>query len=284
MNISIDRARDFVYQQGVLWERQLFGWLFEGGARERVLASLGQHQNEDGGWGNALEHDLRAPRSSAPVTEYALALMREFDLAERERLDRTAAWCEAAQAEDGSFPLGEELHGYPRAPWWQEARFHPPAGIVGRLAALGAATPRRLERTRRWVESSRPESIGQWPLTGLTMADLRRLDLESWRYRLYHYADYFLNVEVPDAPEWRAAILAVASDLARRQPDGECALGWGTTPRVPGMPTELVDRRLDALAAAQREDGGWPDPHDLPQWRPIGTIWALKALREGGRV
>src|SRR5438034_5632519 len=110
MGISIDRARDFVYQSGVLWERELFGWLFEGGARERVLASLGQHQNADGGWGNALEHDVRTPRSSAPVTEYALAVMREFELADGPRLGRTAAWCEAHQAEDGSFPLGQEFH------------------------------------------------------------------------------------------------------------------------------------------------------------------------------
>src|SRR5437660_1065467 len=94
MAVSIDRGREFVFANGTLFERALFAQLFDGGARERAVRCLATYQNEDGGWGHALEHDVRAPASSAPVVEYALGVMRAFDLAEPAVVVRTAAWCE----------------------------------------------------------------------------------------------------------------------------------------------------------------------------------------------
>jgi hypothetical protein len=47
-------------------------------------------------------------------------------------------------------------------------------------------------------------------------------------------------------------------------------------------PEELIEKRLTVLVAGQQEDGGWPDPHGLIQWRPLHTIWSLKALRDQG--
>jgi hypothetical protein len=273
MSRSLDRAREFVYQHGVLWERALFAHLFEGGARERVIRCLALHQNEDGGWGHALEHDIRTPASHAVAAEYALGVMAEYDLADPDLVARTAAWCEANQSESGEFPLGEAFHGYPSAPWWQEMTAYPPDAITGRLAALGVAPSRLRERTARWVAQH------------LTMEELRGLDTESWRYRLYHYADYFGNVHAPDVGAWQEAIAAKVGELARAQSDGEAALGWGWAARLPAetIPTEMVEKRLASLAAAQMDDGGWPDPHGLLQWRPMQTIWALKTLRAHGR-
>jgi hypothetical protein len=268
MSLSLDRAREFVYQHGVLWERALFAHLFEGGSRERVVRCLALYQNGDGGWAHALEHDIRTPASHAVAAEYALGVMAEYGLAEPEVVARTAAWCEASQAETGEFPLGESFHRYPRAAWWQEMTVYPPDAITGRLAALGAATQRLRERTARWVAQN------------LTQDELRGLDTESWRYRLYHYADYFMNIEAPDAPAWQEAIVAKVVELARAQPGGESALGFGWAASLPAgaIPAELIAKRRAALAAGQTEDGGWADPHGLLQWRPMHTIWALKTL------
>jgi hypothetical protein len=272
MSIAFDSARDFVYQHGALWERALFAHLFEGHSRERVVACLALHQNEDGGWGHGIEHDIRTPASHPVAAEYALGVMAEFDLADPELLARTAAWCEARQGESGEFPVGEAFHRYPRAPWWHETRVWPPDAIAGRLARLGALPPRVRERTAQWVSAN------------LTLEELRGLDTESWRYRLYHYADYFLDVETPDADTWREAIAARVVELARAQPDAECALGWGWAAALPAgaIPADLTQKRLAALAAGQQEDGGWPDPHGLIQWRSLHTLWALKTLHAHG--
>ena len=293
--ISLERARAFVYEHGALWERALFAQLFEGGDRRRVLRCLASYQNDDGGWGHALEHDVRTPASNAVATEFALELMREFALADDAALAATARWCAAAQTDSGDFALGDEFHDYPRAGWWQGARRWPPTAITGRLAALGAAPPELLDRTRRWVEQHAQPSPDAWPPAGLSLEELRGLDAESWRYRLYHYADYFLNVpdaHLPAAPPapapaaWRAAVIAKTVELARVQDDAECAVGWGSTPHLdPGaVPGELVARRVASLAAGQRDDGGWGDAHGLPQWRTLSTIGALKVLRDHGRL
>jgi hypothetical protein len=290
--VSLERARDFVYEHGALWERALFAHMFEGGSRQRVLGCLACHQNDDGGWAHALEHDVRTPASNAVTTEFALAVMREFGLADRAALAATAAWCERTQTEEGVFGLGDDVHGYPRARWWQGAREWPPTAITGRLAALGAAPPALLDRTRRWAERHAQPQPDAWPPAGLSLVELRGLDGETWRYRLYHYADYFLNVGDDQLPGptpgavWREAVVSKAIELARGQDDAECALGWSSTPRLPAgaMPSELVERRVAALAAGQAEDGGWGDVLGLPQWRAINTIWALKVLQDHGRV
>jgi hypothetical protein len=269
---AVERARDYVYTRGALWERALFAQCFEGGSRQRTLRCLAQYQNDDGGWAHAIEHDVRTPASNAVATEYALAVLIEFGLAERELVARTAAWCEAAQEESGEYALDAAFHAFPRAPWWREVTSWAPDAIAGRLAALEAAPPRLLERTARWATRH------------LSLDELRGLTLDNWRYRLYHYAEYVLNVPQPDAATWREALTTKVVELAEAQPDAECALGFGWSAPLPAsaLPAALRRRRLAALAAAQAGDCGWPDPHGLEQWRPIRTIWALKTLADQG--
>jgi hypothetical protein len=274
-SVSLDRARDFVYSTGTLFERALFAFLFEGASADRAAQTLLAYQNPDGGWGNGVEHDIRTPASHPMGTEYALGLVLEFGLGDdpamREALTRTAAWCEEHLTPAGDLPVDAAVHAYPRAPWWHDVTSWPADSITGRLAALGVATPALLERTAQWAEGA------------LSLDELRNLSQDSWRYRLYHYADYFLNVLRPDRDVWQQAIAAKVVELAQGQADAEAALGFGWAARgLPdgAIPQRLIERRLDALAAEQREDGGWPDPHDLTHWRPIRTIWALKTLRE----
>jgi hypothetical protein len=53
---------------------------------------------------------------------------------------------------------------------------------------------------------------------------------------------------------------------------------------------EIIDAHLDALVAAQQEDGGWPinwqvwTPATGLEWRGWATIEALKTLRAYGRL
>jgi hypothetical protein len=276
--MKIEKARDFVYQHGALWERALFAYLFEDGPRDRVVACLGMHQNEDGGWAHGVEKDVQTPHSNAVSAEYALGVMVEFGLTEA--VKGTGAWAEATQTDDGTFELGETFHAYPHGPWWQAANRWPPSAIVGRLAQLGAATPSLLERTAQWAAAGKPAS-GTWPVVGLTREDLEALDDESWRYALYHYGEY-----AAVAPEWREPVRAKALALAEADPgpSGPLSFGWAPRFRLDELPASLRHRHVEAVAAAQQEDGGWPDPHDLLQWRPVRTIWALARLREAGRL
>ena len=67
MNHTIfDRAEKFIYNNARLLERQLFAYHFKGGSREQVLTALRAYQNEDGGFGHALEPDIRCPDGILP--------------------------------------------------------------------------------------------------------------------------------------------------------------------------------------------------------------------------
>jgi hypothetical protein len=75
---AFERARDFVRTWARPLERARFDYSFEGGPPERVVAALARFQNHDGGFGHALEPDLRTPTSSALGTGIALTLLREL--------------------------------------------------------------------------------------------------------------------------------------------------------------------------------------------------------------
>ncbi|MEJ2247094.1 MAG: hypothetical protein P8Y80_13610 [Acidobacteriota bacterium] len=76
---AFDLALNFVEAMGRPLEAARIKYHFQDGPVENVVASLQSFQNEDGGFGNAIEPDLRAPESSALGTSIAFQIMRECD-------------------------------------------------------------------------------------------------------------------------------------------------------------------------------------------------------------
>lgn len=75
---SFDQARHFIKTQARPLDRALFEHRFEGAPAETVLSQLALFQNADGGFGRALEPDLRTPSSSALATGIGLRLLKEL--------------------------------------------------------------------------------------------------------------------------------------------------------------------------------------------------------------
>ena len=72
-------ARDYLLQQARPLEAARYRYHFEGATAEAVLAALAVFQNPDGGFGHALEPDLRTPASSVLATSVAFQVMAEVD-------------------------------------------------------------------------------------------------------------------------------------------------------------------------------------------------------------
>ncbi len=274
MTISLDRARDYVFTHGMLWERALFSWRFDDGPLEQLQRCLLCYKNADGGWGHGLEHDLKAPLSHPAALEYLLGVLRYHDIPPGTLLDGTVAWLERQQQPDGSLRNPTELGNWPLAPWWTEwGGQKQPDSIVGNLHALGLATPRLQNATRHWAEQHHS-------LEGIRSND--------WLFMTYHAFDYFMNIDdFPQLAGFRAATLAHTVALAETlipkrhytlfffAPDPASAVARA-------LPEAALTRCLDTLATTQREDGGWADEHDLPQWQPVTTINVLTALQRYG--
>lgn len=75
MNELLTRAETFLCSNARLLERLLYAYRFRAGSREAVLAALRAYQNADGGFGNALEPDIRCPDSQPVPTQHALEIL-----------------------------------------------------------------------------------------------------------------------------------------------------------------------------------------------------------------
>jgi hypothetical protein len=67
---DLSAASAFIWRSARLIDRYRFAYLFLDGEREAVLAALRPYQNPDGGFGNALEPDLRATLSQPAPAWY----------------------------------------------------------------------------------------------------------------------------------------------------------------------------------------------------------------------
>ncbi len=277
MTINFKAARDFVYANGVLWERDLFAWLFQGGSLARLHHSLKAYQNADGGYGNALEHDVRCPQSHPLALEFLLGVLGDNGVPVGKLLDGVPAWLEAQQNADGSLRNPPELLDYPHAPWWSDGGQSMPDAIVGSLMQFNAATPALRERTAQWVvRHVTPDSIRA----------------NEWLFMAYHAYDYFMHVDaVPGGTalsDYRAAAVENIVTLAQQAPPEQfySLLRFIPAPESPvakALPPAFLAHVLDTLQAGQQQDGGWHDQHGLPQWYPYVTMQVLRGLRRFGR-
>jgi hypothetical protein len=283
MTVSTKRARDFVYSHGVLWERALFAFLFQEGSIERLHQCLICYRNPDGGFGHALEHDIRTPDSHPLALEYILGVFAQHDLPTGELFDSAAQWVEAQQREDGSLRNPPSVLDYPHAPWWDANENNPtmsggqgaPDSITGLLHRFNKSSSSLLHPTREWVEQN------------LT---LEAIKANEWLFMAYHAYDYFMNVDdFPDVETYRQATIDNIVNGIQKIPEKQYyhLFRFAPTPDSPvaqALPQDVLSRILDYLATTQQDDGGWPDEHGLDQWYPMTTINVLHGLQNFGRL
>lgn len=283
---SLDRAADFIWRNARLVERALFSRVFLDAPADAVLAALRAYQNSDGGFGNALEADVRAPVSTPLACEVALIVMREAAIVDRKSASAMCAFLASIAEPNGRVPIvTREIMSFPRSPHWQEPLFggdslNPTAGVAGLLHRHGIED-QWLTRAREWC----------WRRIEHPLEDAHEIAT----------ALRFLE-HVPDRERARKAAIRLAreADKAKwflKEPD---LSSYGITPLTlcprpdslarPAFTQDLIDAHLEALAAEQQPDGGWPirwdtsGPGATIEWRGYVTVEALLRLRAYGRI
>ena len=283
----VDRAEQFVWLTARLLDRARFAHLFRGGDRAAVLAALRPYQNRDGGFGNAIEPDVRAPISHPEGGDHAVQILDEVGAANDPMLPPLLDYFASVARLDGGLPFAvPEVLGYPHAPWWQvpddpPGALLPTAAIVAGLIDNGV-THRWLDRATAFcwdriegLEETSPyearavlpflDAVADRERAARAFERLRPLVLDSGMVAYDPHAEGEVHMPLDFAP--------TPDSLARRL-----------------FSVEVIDEQLDALAAAQADDGGWRfnwpvwTPVTEPEWRGWVTIRALKILRAYGRV
>src|SRR5687767_4232344 len=119
-DVDVDRAAEFIWRNARLLERHMFARRFLRSSGEHAAHVLRSYQNDDGGFGNALEPDLRGPDSQPIHVDTALRVMREVGVAPPEMVSRACSYLVSVTGDSGGVPaILPSAARYPRAGHWQ---------------------------------------------------------------------------------------------------------------------------------------------------------------------
>ncbi|MGW7365878.1 hypothetical protein ACWGI8_21160 [Streptomyces sp. NPDC054841] len=292
------RAEHFIWLTARVLEQRRFAYHFLGAGAEPVEAALTAYLNEDGGYGHALEPDLRGPVSQPLHTAHALRVLDSIGRCGGLRVERMCRYLTDVATRDGALPaIHPSQRGYPTAPFipivsdppsellatgpvvgllhrnqvWHAWLFRATDFCWAAVDALEKSHPYEFEAAIAFLDGvpDRARAEEAADRLGRLVREQRLAVLDPDRLDAYRVADGY----APGEYHFPHDYARVPDSLARR---------WFTD--------EEMERSLDHLAAEQEEDGGWPirwrqwAPGTALEWRPIVTIEALRTLRAHGRL
>lgn len=283
----LDRAATFLWTHARLLERRVFERVFADGPASAVVEALRAYRTADGGFGHALEPDLRTPRSQPLFVHFALDTLLDARTNDVDLVRGACEFLSGVAREDGAVPYVLPVAmQHPRADHWQgdfalAPSLHATTAVAGGLHALGASHE-WLDRATAWCYE---QIEGRPPYSG---------------HRILNAMEFLTHA--PDRDRARRLWGHVTSRLFESD-HVQMSLpltGYGLTPLrfapSPDSPArslfadDVIEAHLDALVAQQQEDGGWPiswtPPSDAAasEWRGKWTLDALRVLRAYGRV
>lgn len=282
MSVDVHAAERFIYTSARLLDRHRTAVLLHDAPVDLVLRALSAYRNPDGGYGHALEPDVRGPHSETTSTLHALEVLDEID-ALSDPLANVGDWVAAVAEPDGGVPFVLPTSaGYPLAAWMvPDGGSHLTFGLAALLGQGGAETT-WLDRAAEWC----------WQRLG-HVEDLNAY----WLKYALDFLDRTANAE--------RAVQVIDTLRSLLREDGSVPVPGGTenetlsaltlSPR-PGARSQAlftddqVGGCLDELEAGQQDDGGWTfdwtawAPAQADEWRGLVTLKALQTLGANGRL
>ena len=289
MDDTFAAADRFLLSQARLLERRLFAAMFLGQPSAHVVDALRGYQNDDGGFGHALEPDKRCPASLPIDVETAFQAMslagaRDETMIARacDFLAAAAATADAGGGVPAAFPVIEQ---FPRAEHWTDWTYapglNPTAGLVGLLYRLDVDHPWRAQGTEycwRQLAAAPPgdaHTLSEVLIFLEHVPDSGRAEQQA-RVIAPHFADISMLHLDPDADGYGITPLQLAPEPGSR---------WRSL-----FTDAQIHGHLDRLLADQQDDGGWPVSWEPPseaatlEWRGVVTLQALRTLTAYGRI
>lgn len=283
MKNLFERAEEFIWHNARLLERRLFDFHFRSGSPQAVLSALGAYQNEDGGFGNALEPDIRCPDSQPVPTQHALEILDVTGLDET-RVQSLCDFLLGITTAEGGVPFVlPSARNYPHAPWWNTDN-HPPASLNPTAILCGLLHKHKVRHA--WLERATAYCWEKIP--GILPTDQHEMGC------VLAFLRYAPQRERAEKEMQRLSAHLLSSGLvAEAGTTGYVrkALDWAPFPDDPlrvHFSEHEIRANLEEIVAGQQADGGWGitwtpiSPGCEMEWRGWVTVGALLTLRANG--
>lgn len=282
---SFRAAEGFIERSARLIDRHRFAFHFQNGRTEPVRSALAAYRNLDGGYGNALDPDLRGHASQPAAVEIALRYLDELGTVPQHLGDSACRYlATVSDSEGGIPPVLPNVRFTEAAPWWQlnqdfNGRLGLTAMVTGLLYKNSIAHPWRDTATAycwkhidalSWTDPH--EAVGVCSFLQY-VPDRRRAD--SALNRLSTMIRAVIDVHPRGSGHVHTPL-----DLASH-PDHIAR---------PLFTDAEIARNLDLFEKQQRQDGGWDaiwdhwDTAATLEREGMRTIQRLRTLRAYGRV
>jgi hypothetical protein len=287
MNKILESGTNFIWENARLLERAIFTYHFLNGSPARILDVLRTYQNDDGGFGNALEPDLRAPDSQPLFVEFALRTLYECNLRDREMAYQACEFLSKHANLEKGIPLvfpSFRLYPHPAHmdnPQVEQASMEHLAGLVGLVHWQGIHHPWLQKAVETCVNFISTSSFTDSHTTLNAFCLLEALTPERPVEHLFSklsddlFKSSFFHLDVP-VTSYGLTPLTFAPT-----PHSYCRKIFSDT---------QIEAHLSDLEKQQQEDGGWPIHWDPPagtsrqEWRAQRTVAALVTLHSYKRL
>lgn len=280
--MSFDKAANFIWNHGRLLERRVFEHFFFEGSIDNIVTSLKAYQNNDGGFGNALEPDLRTPYSQPLYTEFALRLLYDCNIKDEEISLKACEYISNhADLAQGIPTICTSSENYPRAGHWKHPLSTEPSldrmtGLVGLLKWQGI--------NHSWLDKATEVCLDY---------------ISTKRYEDAHtiLTSFCLLESLPQTEHIVGLFNKLSNELvtAKFLRMDACSQNYGLSPlEFAPTPTsycrrifseDIIVQHLEVLKSQQVEDGGWQISWDPPgetakfEWRAYVTLKNLLLLK-----
>jgi hypothetical protein len=280
------KARSFIYRNARPVDLARWQYLFENGSKEAVLNALSYYQNEDGGFGRALEADSWNPNSSPIQTWTATEILHEIRFTEVSNPIIQGILRYLASGKDFNgrvwYYTIKSNNDYPHAPWWQnngdneyQDYYNPTACLAGfiirfadkssELYGLGCRIAKEAYEHLMREESQTDMHLLSCYIRLLEYckeAKAEIIDIKGMEQRLRKFVSESLT---KDVSLWNTGYVCKPSQYM----NGKDSIFYEDN-------KELADYECEFIIKSQLEDGSWNIPwswQDYPEEWAVSKIW-----------
>ena len=281
---TYQKARKFIYRNARPLDIARWQYHFEGGSKESVLTALAAYQNEDGGFGHALEPDCWNPNSAPIQTWTATEILREIDFTDATHpiIQGILRYLAGGENFNGKFwPFAiKSNEDYPHAPWWGYSEadddgdygYNPTACLAGFIIRFADKDSVLYQLGRKIAKDAFDSYFGQELLGDNHTAGCY---IRLWQYCEESGVTDLINLAALKERLREQVRHSITKDTASWETDYICtpSFFFKTNDSIFYADNkDIADYECEFIVKSQLEDGSWSIPLG---WAAYPEEWAI---------